>query len=879
MRSVVVAASLMLGGLQVTWADPGWAQGSDGRALLDQGKAAYKAGAYDKAATLFDQAYAADKSLVQALYNKAFALRKTKAYPAARDAYRAYLRAVPGDKDGLFGLAETERLLGNAGEASRLFADYIEKEDRSDKAKYVDYAKRRVAELGAAAPAKPAAPAPPAAAAPASGESVGALLERGKEEYKRKEFKKSAETFAQAAAQDPKNKEALYRRALSLRKAKDYPAAIKAYGAFRQEDPNDLDGLFGLAETYRLNGDNDLAQQLFGQYVKVEQRPDRAKYRAYAERQIAKLKDAPPTTAAAPAPAAATTGAPKVSASAIAASARRIAEGDALMKQKKYKEAAAMYAAAHDKNPTEPLALYRRALALRKAGDLAGAKAAYEAFRRERPDDIDALYGLAKTEAALGNSAAARALYQQYVAQEKRESEQKYVDKAKAWLADHGGGTAGEKTAAAPSAAPPAADKPAATEAPPPAAADKPPVKVSAQDRRRAEQLATKAKIAYGQKKFGKAADLYRDAHKLDPNRDKLLYRRALALRKAGDHEGAKGAYEAYLAAVPDDVDALYGLATTYKLLDDTDNARRYFALYADKETRPSEQRYVDKAKAYLAETAPAEGAMPSTLDVADVPPAPAAHADGSDERLARHVIEPHPEAGPQPGHVAPHARILSVDALLRDGTRALDADPAVAAEHAMLATTLEPADPRGHLLLGRAYDAQGYKKDAEAAYTRASQLGLDKDIGRAARAMITDGGPRPGRGRAKAPPVSERSQARANGLATTAQELVGQGDLAGAQETYLAALDEDPKQYDALLGLAELHMLSRSHVKAIAAYRRALAAAPDHAAPLFGLAQAFERIGNQRQALHHYKLYRQSTAEDRDPEKAQLAWRRLEGL
>ena len=108
-RRVLVA--LLALALALTVALPAFAK--SGRELLDAGKAAYAQKNYEQAATLFDQAYKKDASLTLALYNKAFALRKAGKYEKARGAYATFLKVVPGDLDGLFGLAETERLLGN----------------------------------------------------------------------------------------------------------------------------------------------------------------------------------------------------------------------------------------------------------------------------------------------------------------------------------------------------------------------------------------------------------------------------------------------------------------------------------------------------------------------------------------------------------------------------------------------------------------------------------------------------------------------------------------------------------------------------------------------------------------------------------------------
>ncbi|MBN2695542.1 tetratricopeptide repeat protein [bacterium] len=73
-------------------------------------------------------------------------------------------------------------------------------------------------------------------------------------------------------------------------------------------------------------------------------------------------------------------------------------------------------------------------------------------------------------------------------------------------------------------------------------------------------------------------------------------YRYAMALRKIGKYNEAIEAYERYLKQASDDPDTFYGIAQTYLLLEKTPQAAYYYGVYAEKEKRESEKKWVEKA-------------------------------------------------------------------------------------------------------------------------------------------------------------------------------------------------------------------------------------------------------------------------------------------
>lgn len=118
-----------------------------------------------------------------------------------------------------------------------------------------------------------------------------------------------------------------------------------------------------------------------------------------------------------------------------------------------------------------------------------------------------------------------------------------------------------------------------------------------------ADRLYQEGRAAYKRKEYTEAAKLFDQAFQTDATMHKAIYRKALALRKIKAYQSAIQAYETFIKLEPTDPDAMYGLAETHRLSGNTAMARQFFQMYVRLEKRPSEQKYVDRANRYLAET------------------------------------------------------------------------------------------------------------------------------------------------------------------------------------------------------------------------------------------------------------------------------------
>jgi tetratricopeptide (TPR) repeat protein len=85
-----------------------------------------------------------------------------------------------------------------------------------------------------------------------------------------------------------------------------------------------------------------------------------------------------------------------------------------------------------DKHPDYNNGLYSIAYAYRKTGKNAESVDAYQRYLKLRPDDAEAYYGLGRAQAALGNQPEALAAYDKYLALERRPTEKRWIEKARA---------------------------------------------------------------------------------------------------------------------------------------------------------------------------------------------------------------------------------------------------------------------------------------------------------------------------------------------------------------------------------------------------------------------------------------------------------------
>jgi tetratricopeptide (TPR) repeat protein len=109
--------------------------------------------------------------------------------------------------------------------------------------------------------------------------------------------------------------------------------------------------------------------------------------------------------------------------------------GTTLFALKRYEQAIRVFRIAIRDNPDYHLGWYNLAYALRKAGRLLPAISAYKRFIQVRPNDPDPYFGLGLAEKAAGNNAGAVSAFKRYIKLERRQSQEKWVHKARVEVA------------------------------------------------------------------------------------------------------------------------------------------------------------------------------------------------------------------------------------------------------------------------------------------------------------------------------------------------------------------------------------------------------------------------------------------------------------
>ncbi len=351
--------------------------------------------------------------------------------------------------------------------------------------------------------------------------------------------------FRKAVAAEPAFALAQYNLGFASRKTGDYRAAVEAYLAYTRLKPEDPDGVYGLAESYLAVGDRAGAARAYEQYAAMEKRESE---REYVEKALARVVQLKAELAAAVVPATPASapilhlGAPDP-----ATSAKKMAEGDAWLRQNKAREALFAYQDAVAADPKSPDALFRVGLAYAHLGYFP------EAIQRWQKVIDD------PTSSA-----------------ELRQRARTNLDKAREKLAGKGSSAIPPPTAAAPTT---------------------PPSDALVLGKQKYDE----ANALYVQRKYADAIGLYDLALKLRPGWANAHVGRGNALLGAGKAALAKVDFEQATALAPGSAAPLFGLAMASERLGETAKAKalygRYAASTAPDATADLKKRAADKAR------------------------------------------------------------------------------------------------------------------------------------------------------------------------------------------------------------------------------------------------------------------------------------------
>lgn len=119
-------------------------------------------------------------------------------------------------------------------------------------------------------------------------------------------------------------------------------------------------------------------------------------------------------------------------------------------------------------------------------------------------------------------------------------------------------------------------------------------------------------------KRFEEAARVYSEAVPYFPDRGDFQYRLGIVYRKLEQYDKSVNAYLAYQKIEPDDPNSWYGLGEAYRQGGKTEKAIEAYREYTVRETRPKEQKYVDRAAELIVEL---EAQVASSKPVEAEPP------------------------------------------------------------------------------------------------------------------------------------------------------------------------------------------------------------------------------------------------------------------
>jgi tetratricopeptide (TPR) repeat protein len=450
-------------------------------------------------------------------------------------------------------------------------------------------------------------------------------------------------------------------------------------------------------------------------------------------------------------------------------------------------------------------------------------------------------------------------------------------------------------------------------------------------------------KLLFKQGRLPAAIVRFQAAVRLDPADALAWFDLADACRRAQRFPEAAAAYQKNVDLRPDAPDAYYGLAESRRQMNHPKEALAAYEMYIKKETRSTEQKWVDRSRQRIAEltqalaaapapaaapaappaAVPALPAAPSTLAptasavppaAAAAPPVPSASAPAAAAEAPSAPPSPPAAAAPAPAsssgaartivHAAPTAAgpssAIVAKAKLADGDRAFEAKDFHAALFAYQdAVMAEPGNAQARVRTGRAYARLGYAEEAAEQWNLA--LAADPTNAEASQLLAAAGGRKvepspappvpssePGLPEAVAPPSQDEDGARRHYAAGAA--LVREAEAAGKQEAqakkYLAALAElnkaislHPGYANALIARGSARVGLGQLREAVEDYWAAQTADPSLAAPLFGLAEAYRSLGETERAAQMYRAFASSNAPDAQPTLKAYALKSAEAL
>ncbi len=415
--------------------------------------------------------------------------------------------------------------------------------------------------------------------------------------------------------------------------------------------------------------------------------------------------------------------------------------------------------------------------------------------------------------------------------------------------------------------------------------------------------------LLFKQGKKDEAISLFLRATSADPGFPQAFFNLGFALRKESRFGEAADAYRRYTELKPDDPDGFYGLGESCRNLGDKGCALGAYKAYLARENRPTEQKWIDKARGY-ADQLEKEGATPVTPPTPKPAPQPqpAVAQPAPQPRPQPQVatVQPQPQPQPQPASLPPTpastGTTISKPELSKQKVIAGNAlagqknfrDAAIAYQDALNA---DPGNVEARFQLGLAYANLAYYQQAIDCWEKVVQISPDPKWKQAAernlqlaRDKIAASQPKP---QPKAttttasvytpPAPSTRDPNQIQALARQKYEqgvkLIYDRRYGEAIAALNAAVTYKVDFAEAYIARGSAQIGLRQFSGAAADYDYALKLNGRLAAPLFGLGEAYRAMGRKAEAAQFYQRYAESRSPDAQPDLQREAEQRAREL
>lgn len=373
--------------------------------------------------------------------------------------------------------------------------------------------------------------------------------------------------------------------------------------------------------------------------------------------------------------------------------------------------------------------------------------------------------------------------------------------------------------------------------------------------------------LQFSMKSYADAIDSFMKAVEVEPRYHTGLYNIAFAYRKAKNYSKAVEYYLKYIGKNSNDPDAFYGLASSYESMGDKRKAMESYLKYADMEKRPSEKKYVIKARNKAEKLRSELGTPPVAAKPASKPvakPKPVVAAKPS-ETKAPTSAKPSKNVAAAP--VADKSMDKEVMAWIADGDKAMaEGKYTIAMKRYFDAARAQPRNADAVYKLGLVYEKTGNSRAAELKWRMVLKIDPEHQGAKQALARLKEPKkkPNPKPEVATAPvskpashaaaPTASKPEVKAKPASKPAPQPSSKPTRVAVKHVDTSKLTPDQRKALKEIEQGDSFFKQRSFAKAIAKYSHATMLDDKNEQALFKLATAYAYAGNMKVAIYKWK-------------------------